>query len=174
MHVFGFVGDPLGNAGVEGTCCCCKATPGKTQRQLDRLIEQEWLELPYTMMRLTADTREWRRLRVYWRDRCVQVGNIELNLIRSRSDDGSATYTAVYSRDSHSLDCLRRDLLVPLHPSLEDHQLRWNTPTLCDPENWTSEELAEALLAKFCELRHQWLLSSGDSSPACLGPSPES
>jgi hypothetical protein len=112
------------------------------------LTEQEWAELPYIMMRITATTRAQGGKRFYWRDHCVQCGDIELNLVRSGSEDGTSVYTAIYSREDHSRDDCHHDLLVPLLPSLEDHQLRWAAPALCGTTKLTAEELAQVLLAE--------------------------
>jgi hypothetical protein len=105
----------------------------------NHLIETDWEELPYTMMRITGARRPWDNNRVYWRDRTVQLGDIDLHLSRNRGDAASH-YTAVYTRDE-----LRRDFI--LHPSLEDDELRWSAPGISDV-SLTSGQLAEKLLSK--------------------------
>jgi len=100
------------------------------------------------MMRITAATRFQNGKRCYWRDQSVQCADIELNLIRSGPEDGRLVYTAIYSREDDSRTDDRHDYLVPLHPSIEDHQLRWEAPTLCGTTKLTAEELAQVLLAQ--------------------------
>lgn len=131
-----------------------EAGPRKAQQALNQLVEQEWAELPYIMMRITGAAASRNGRRFYWRDRSVHCGDIELNLIRSRSDDGLFTYTAVYSRERWSLEDPRRDLLIPLHPSFEDGQLRWCAEGISDTENLRSDDLAAVLLAKLLHLQH--------------------
>src|ERR1700756_3456506 len=96
-----------------------------TRQRLNGLIEQEWPELFYTMMRITAAAGSREKKRFYWRDHCVQRGDVELNPVRNPSEDGFSTYTAIYSAEDHSGRDFHRDLLVPLYPSLEGQQLRW-------------------------------------------------
>lgn len=112
----------------------------KQDLQLDQLLERQWPELPYAMMRITAARRPWDGNRVYWRDRTVQLGEVDLNLARTRTRDGASSYTATYA-----LDELRREF--PLQPSLEDDQLRWSAHGISDV-NLTTDQLAEKLLAK--------------------------
>ena len=38
----------------------------KLQQQFDQLLEHDWSELPYAMMRITAARRPWDGKRVYW------------------------------------------------------------------------------------------------------------
>lgn len=97
------------------------------------------------MMRITA-ARVRGAKRFYWRDRCVECDDIELNLIRSRSADGAFLYTAAYSVEDDSRKGRRRDLLVPLEPSLEGQQVRWSAPGLSDMAEFTTRELAKALV----------------------------
>ncbi len=120
-----------------------KATAKETKRQdqtLNKLLEREWSELPYAMMRLTAARRPWDGKAVYWRDRIVQLGDIDLDLAKRPAKNDASIYAAVYS-----IDELRREFI--LHPSLEDEQLRWSAPGIFDAQ-LTTEQLAEKLLAK--------------------------
>ena len=99
-------------------------------------------------MRITAAAGSKEKKRFYWRDHCVQRGDVELNAVRNPSEDGFSTYTAIYSAEDHSRKDFHRDLLVPLYPSLEGQHLRWSAPSICERSNLTSNELAEVLLAK--------------------------
>lgn len=112
----------------------------KPQEQLDQLLDREWSELPYTMMRITAARRPWDNNRVYWRDRNVQLGEIDLHLAKGRAQEDASRYTAVYRHEE-----LRRDF--PLQPSFEDNQLRWTAPGITDAK-LTTNQLAERLLGK--------------------------
>ena len=140
----------LGSEGVEGVLRHPrgKAAARKKRQRLDRLTEQEWAELPYIMMRITTAIRTQNGKRFYWRDQSVQCGEIELNLNRSDSEDGTFVYTAIYSREDDSRKDSRHDFLVPLQPLLEDHQLRWAAPALCGTTKLTAEELAQVLVAQ--------------------------
>src|SRR6185437_6431222 len=82
----------------------------RQQQRLRQLLVREWSELPYAMMRLTAERRPW---------------------------DSNRSY----SREDRRHD-------FALHPSLEDDQLRWSAPGICDTPNLTTDQLAEKLLAK--------------------------
>lgn len=142
-------GDVLEGRVEETYWCPEEETPRvATQRRLDRLVGQEWPELPYAMMRMAVARKTQCGQRFYWRDLSVQYGDIELSLIGSPSKDATSTYTAIYSREDHSEESFRHGFLVPLHPSLEEDQLGWSAPNICDTANLTSEELAEVLLAK--------------------------
>lgn len=140
--MLGSFGNSLGSGGVESLYRSRpEAAPKKAKKpNLGQLIESEWSELPYAMMRITAARRPWDNNRVYWRDRNVQLGEIDLNLIRIQSENDAARYTAVYTRDE-----LRRDF--PLRPSLQDNQLRWAAPGISDVK-LTTDQLAEKLLGK--------------------------
>jgi hypothetical protein len=141
-----------------------KAAPKakKQDQQLDQLLERQWSELPYAMMRITAARRPWDGNRVYWRDRTVQLGGVELNLARTRAQADASSYKATYA-----LDELRRKF--PLHPSLEDDQLRWSAPGISEV-NLTTDQLAEKLLAKLVAFYTTGLPKSA-TSPASPGPS---
>jgi hypothetical protein len=125
-----------------------KTAARKRRQRFDRLTEHEWAELPYIMMRITTAARFQNGKRFYWRDHCLQCGDIELNLIRSGSEDGAYVYTAVYSREDDSRRDFRHDFLVPLLPLLENHQLSWAAPSLCGATKLTAEELAQVLVAQ--------------------------
>jgi hypothetical protein len=161
--MLGLFGDRLESRGVEGIYCCPERedAPTNVLKPLNQLLEQEWAELPYTMMRIAGATRSQGGKRFYWRDQCVQCGDIELDLIRSQSEGATFTYTAIYSREGNSLNDHRRDLLVPLQPSLEGNQLRWSAPGICDTADLTSEELAEVLLAKLTTFSANELRTDG-------------
>jgi hypothetical protein len=104
------------------------------------LLEREWSELPYAMMRITAARRPWDGNRVYWRDRTVQLGEIDLNLTKSRARDDASRYTAAYAREE-----LRRSFI--LQPLFEGDQLLWSAPGISDA-TLTTDQLAEKLLSK--------------------------
>lgn len=124
----------------------------KHEQSFAQLLDREWSELPYAMMRLTAARRPWDANRVYWRDRIVQLGNIDLNLAKTRASDDASRYMATYRQDE-----LRRDF--PLQPSLENDQLRWSAPGISDV-HLTTEQLAEKLLSRLVTFY------SGGLSPA--------
>lgn len=111
----------------------------KKQEHLNQLIDREWSELPYAMMRFTAARRPWDTNRVYWRDRNVQLGENDLHLHRTRAGH-NVGYTATYSHEE-----LRRDF--SLHPSLDGDQLRWSAPGISEV-HLTTDQLAEKLLSK--------------------------
>lgn len=118
-----------------------RQTKKKQEPQLNQLLDREWSELPYAMMRITAARRPWDGNRVYWRDRNVQLGEVDLHLSRSRvHDNGTSRYSAIYARED-----LRRDFA--LQPLLEDDQLRWAAPGISDVQ-LTTDQLAEKLLSK--------------------------
>src|SRR6202008_670836 len=98
IPVPGSFGDSLESGRVEGVKrrLRTKTASEKTQKRLNRLIEQEWPGLPYILMRLTAASGFENGKRLYWRDQRVQLGGIELHLIES-ADDGAFIYTAIYS-----------------------------------------------------------------------------
>jgi hypothetical protein len=122
------------------------------------VLERDWSELPYAMMRITAARRPWDGRRVYWRDRTVQLGDIDLNLVDTRTRDDLPSYTATYA-----LDDLRREFT--LHPSLEDNQLRWSAPGISEV-NLTTDQLAEKLLSKLVTFYATGLSSPTATSPA--------
>lgn len=133
----------LGTGGVESIYGrpLAEATRRKTKKpDPNQLIEQEWSELPYAMMRLTAARRPWDGKRIYWRDQNVQLGEIDMNLVKIRTQRNGTTYTASYTHNE-----LRRDF--PLKPSLEDNQLRWSALDISDVQ-LTTNQLAEKLLAR--------------------------
>ena len=143
--MLGSCGNSLGNNGSETLHgrARSQAAAGKTKKQeqhLHQLIEKEWSELPYAMMRITAARRPWDGKHVYWRDRTVQLGDVDLNLVKTRAHEDGSGYAAAFSQEE-----LRRDFT--LHPSLEEDQLRWTVPGLFHTQ-FTTEQLAERLLSK--------------------------
>ena len=134
----------------------------KLQQQFDQLLEHDWSELPYAMMRITAARRPWDGKRVYWRDRTVQLGEIDLNLTMVRAQDDAPRYVAVYTQEE-----LHRKFA--LHPSLEDGQLRWSAPGICDATDLTTDQLAEKLLSKLVTFYTTGLFTL--TSPASPDPS---
>lgn len=153
MHVTESLGERLERSGLESIFSYREREPARVKafQPLSRQVEEEWPRLPYAMMQVTAAARPRDGRRFYWRDQSVQWGDIELNLFRRRTKD-TPTYTAIYSRGDYSQRNSRNNFLVPLHPSLEDEQLRWNAPSICDSTNLTSRELVEVLLAKLVSL----------------------
>ena len=129
----------------------------------DQLLDREWSELPYAMMRITAARRPWDNKRVYWRDRTVQLGDIDLNLTRARNQSNTHRYAATYK-----LDELRRDFA--LQPSLEDDVLRWSAPDLCDAR-LTTAQLAEKLLTRLVTFYTLGLYTPTPTSSASPGRS---
>jgi hypothetical protein len=120
------------------------AAPDKSKKQdqqLNQLLDREWSELPYAMMRLTAARRPWDNKRLYWRDSIVQLGEVDLNLTECRPEHDAATYVATYE-----LRGRRRDFA--LLPSLEGDQLRWSASGIFDAATLTTDQLAEKLLAR--------------------------
>lgn len=143
--MLGSFGNTLGNSGMDAF----RAHPHpqvvpkkvkKPQQQLNQLVEREWSELPYAMMRITAARRSWEANRVYWRDRNVELGEIGLHLHKARAKGDVAGYTATYSHEE-----LRRDFLM--QPSIADSQLYWSAPGISDVQ-LTTNQLAEKLLNK--------------------------
>lgn len=132
-------------------------------QNLSQLLEREWSELPYAMMRITAAGRSWDANRLYWRDRTVQLGEIDLNLVDIRPEDGAPTYSAVYN-----LDELRREFI--LQPSLEDDLLRWSALGISDVQ-LTTGQLAEKLLSKLVTFYTTGLSNPPATSSASPGPS---
>lgn len=128
----------------------------KREQQLIQLLEHEWPELPYAMMRITAARRPWDGNRVYWRDDVVQLGDVDLNLIKTRAGDAAPSYMAAYGADE-----LRREFT--LHPSLEDDQLRWTASGISDVQ-LTTQQLAEKLLSKLVTLYTTGLQSPTSSA----------
>jgi len=118
-----------------------RKNPTKQIQSLDDLAKQDWAELPYAMMRLTANRMRWDDKHLYWRDRTVQLGELDLTLKKHRSDHQAPVYAAVYR-----LEESRRDFAV--YPSIEDGQLYWSTPGLCETAKLTTPQLAENLLGK--------------------------
>ena len=112
----------------------------KKQEQPSQLVEREWLELPYAMMRITGARRAWDSNRVYWRDRNVHLGEIDLHLHKTRTRHEAPGFIATYSHEERHRDFL-------LHPSVEDGQLRWSAPEISDVQ-LTTDQLAEKLLGK--------------------------
>ena len=140
--MLGSFGSSVGSGGVESFYSGLRSeAPRKKAKGQDpnHLIENDWDELPYAMMRITGARRPWDNNRVYWRDRTVQLGDIDLHLSRNRGDAASR-YTVAYTRDE-----LRRDFI--LHPALEDDELRWSAPGISDV-SLTTNQLAEKLLSK--------------------------
>lgn len=145
--MLGSFGDALDNTGTDPFRGRphVEAAPKHTKKpeHLDQLIEREWSELPYTMMRLTAARRPWDANRIYWRDRNVQLGEIDLHLHKARAHK-VVGYAATYSREE-----LHRDF--SLHPSLDGDQLHWSAPGISDV-SLTTDQLAEKLLSKLVTL----------------------
>ena len=139
-------------------------TRKKQDQILHNLLERDWPELPYAMMRLTAARRPWDANRVYWRDRTVQLGDIDLDLAKTSEEGAAPTYTAVYANDE-----LRREFT--LHPSLEDEQLRWSAPGIAEVQ-LTTDQLAEKLLSKLVTFYASGL-TSGLLPPATSSASPD-
>lgn len=143
--MLGSLGSSLGNGGIRGVeSLCARPRPVVARNKAksqdpNHLLEHDWDELPYAMMRLTAARRPWDNNRVYWRDRTVQLGEIDLHLHRTRADNASS-YTATYAHEE-----LRRNFT--LHPSLEDNELRWSGPGISNT-TLTTNQLAEKLLSK--------------------------
>lgn len=142
--------------------------PAKQTKKPDlnftNLLELEWSELPYAMMRITAARRPWDGNRLYWRDRSVQLGDVDLKLVKNQPEDCAATYLAAYGTDE-----LRREFT--LHPSLEDGQLLWSAPGVCDAARLTTDHLAEKLLAKLVTFYAVGLPKSMTTSSASPDPS---
>ena len=171
--MLGSCGNSLGNNGSEALhgrarsqAASRKAKKQEQQlnQQLSQLIEREWSELPYAMMRISAARRPWDGKHVYWRDRTVQLGDIDLNLVKVRAEEDGSGYAAAFSQEE-----LRRDFT--LHPSLEDQQLRWTAPGLFHAQ-FTTEQLAERLLSKLVTFYTVGLSSQTTApSPASSQPS---
>ncbi len=142
--MLGSFGNPLGNNGnghFPGPPLKAAVRDAKQQKQhLKQLIACEWSELPYAMMRITAARRPWDGNRVYWRDRIVQLGDVDLNLINRDAENVASGYTAVYAAEESNRE-------FNLHPSLEDDQLRWTAPGISEVQ-LTTQQLAEKLLSK--------------------------
>ena len=133
----------------------------KQEQSFNQLLERDWSELPYAMMRITAARRPWDGNRVYWRDRTVQLGEIDLNLTKSRARDDASRYTAIYAREE-----LRRSFT--LQPLFEDDQLRWSAAGISDV-TLTTDQLAEKLLSKLVTFYTVGLrdpISSASPNPA--------
>jgi hypothetical protein len=160
--VLGSFGNSLGNNGnapLHGHPNFKAATKDtKKQQTPGQRIECEWSELPYAMMRITAARRPWDGNRVYWRDRNVQLGEVDLNLVKSKAGGDVPTYKAAYGTDE-----FRREFA--LHPSLEDDQLRWTAPGISDVQ-LTTPQLAEKLLSKLVTFYTTGLPNPATTSPA--------
>ena len=131
----------------------------KQEQSFNQLLERDWSELPYAMMRITATRRPWDGNRVYWRDRTVQLGEIDLSLVKNHAQGDTPRYTALYAHDE-----LRRSFA--LHPSLEDGQLRWSAAGVCDAAQLTTDQLAEKLLARLVTFYTTGLSKPSPTSPA--------
>lgn len=113
----------------------------KVRQGLKELVCREWNDLPYAMMSLTAASRSWDGNRLYWRDQSVQLGEVDLNLIKTHGEDDSITYRASYGTEE-----FRRDF--PLSPSIKRDELLWSAPGICDTAKLSTAQLAEKLLSK--------------------------
>ena len=141
--MLGSFGNTFGNSGMDafGGHPHSQVPSKKAKKpRPDQLLEREWAELPYAMMRVTAARRPWDANRVYWRDRNVQLGEIGLHLHKTRAKGDASGHTATYSRED-----LRRDFF--LHPSLGGEQLYWSAPGISDAQ-LTTDQLAEKLLSR--------------------------
>ena len=165
--MLGSFANSLGNNGSAAPQACPRlkaATRDAQQYQqqlLNQLLEVEWSELPYAMMRITAARRPWDGNRVYWRDHNVQLGDVDLNLVKTPGQDDAPRYTALYTQEE-----LRRDFA--LHPSLEDNQLLWSAPGISDAQ-LTTDQIAEKLLSKLVTFYATGLYAP--TSPASPNPS---
>lgn len=147
--MLGSYSNSLGNNGLAVFSGRTRLAPApkmakKQELQLNQLIQREWFELPYAMMRLTAARRPWDANRVYWRDRIVQLGEINLHLHKTRAKVDASGYTATYSRED-----LRRDF--SLNPKIENGQLYWSALGISEVR-LTTDQLAEKLLSKLVTL----------------------
>jgi hypothetical protein len=106
----------------------------------NQLLEREWSDLPYAMMRLTAARRAWDANRVYWRDRNVQLGEIDLHLNKTRAKGDVGGYTATYSHED-----FQRNFF--LHPSVNGGRLYWSASEISEVQ-LTTDQLAEKLLSR--------------------------
>lgn len=143
------------------------AKPVKHARVLDDLIRNEWRQLPYVMMTLTASRMPWDASHLYWRDRKVQLGNMELALARVRGVQELRGYAAIYKFEDR-----RRDFL--LHPSIEGNQLRWSAPGICDTVTLTTPQLGEKLLARLITFYTHGLPANGTNPTSSASPGPSS
>lgn len=150
----------LGNLPARSPSRAGRDSKKKQEQAFNQLLEREWSELPYAMMRISAARRPWDNHRVYWRDRNVQLGEIDLNLTRSRTSNGTSPYTATYAHEE-----LRRDF--SLQPSLEDDQILWTVPGISDV-TLTTDQLAEKLLSKLVTF-----YTTGLSAPVTSSASPD-
>ena len=161
--MLGPIGNPLGNNGIRHlngypSLKAAGRVAKKQEQQPNQLLEHNWSELPYAMMRITAARRPWDGNRVYWRDRTVQLGEIDLSLVKNHAQGDTPRYTALYAHDE-----LRRSFA--LYPSLEDGQLRWSAAGVCDAAQLTTDQLAEKLLARLVTF-YTTGLSKPSTSPA--------
>lgn len=142
--MLGYSNDSLSHASIDSFAGRPSSKPtfrnAKKRETLNDVIEREWSELPYAMMRFGAARRPWDANRVYWRDRNVQLGDVDLNLITFAAQDDKPSYIAAFEQDG-----LRHD--YTLKPSRKDGQLCWAAPGLAD-EKLTTEQLAQKLLGK--------------------------
>lgn len=166
--MLGSFGNSLSNNGIESVrgrppFKAAVRDAKKLRHQFNQLLEAEWSELPYAMMRITAARRPWDGNRVYWRDHNVQLGDVDLNLIKTRAEDVATTYAASYGHEE-----FRREFA--LHPSLEDDQLSWTAPGICNGEQLTTQQLAERLLSRLVTFYSTGLFTSMTISPASPGP----
>lgn len=158
--MLGSFGSSVGNGGVDSFYDRPRLETARKKarkQDLNLLVTSEWDELPYAMMRITAARRPWDGNRLYWRDRTVQLGDIDLNLSRHPAHD-VASYSAVYAQED-----LRRDFT--LRPSIEDDELRWSAPGISDA-TLTTSQLAEKLLGKLVTF-----YTTGLPKPATLSAS---
>ena len=127
-----------------------------SEHALQALAAREWNELPYTMMRLTPARRRSDEKPLFWQDRTLQLGDIDLDLRKTAPNDSSPTYVATFRinkprravtpHPSPKAPQTHREFT--LYPSLQDDQLRWTSPGISDSLMLTSEQLAEKLLSK--------------------------
>jgi hypothetical protein len=135
------------------------AKPAKKQDlSLNQLLEREWSELPYAMMRISAARRPWDVNRVYWRDNTVQLGDIDLDLVKVPGNNGPTGYVASYTQGGN-----RRDFV--LHSSLENDELRWSAPGISEVQ-LTTVQLAEKLLSHLVTFYNDGLSKPSPASSA--------
>lgn len=125
-------------------------------QNLNALVEHEWAELPYTMMRLTPSRSRWDAKPFYWQDRTLQLGDIDLNLTKTRVNDSSPNYLATFRinearravtpHPSPKARLTHREFT--LHPVLQGGQLRWSSAGIGDSLKLNNDQLAESLLSK--------------------------
>lgn len=128
----------------------------KAGRPLNALAVHEWNELPYVMMRLTPAKRRWDGKPLYWQDRTLQLGDIDLDLTKTWLTERAPAYVvtfkvneirrAVTPQPSPRAEQTCREFT--LCPSFEDDHLRWSSPGITDALKLTTDQLAEKLLSK--------------------------